>query len=460
MKATLERAPGSRVVLDIEVSPEEMQTDIEAAIRRLARQVRVPGFRPGKAPQPMVERALGRPRVLQEALDPMVTRAYRAVIDEQGLAPVDQPEIDVQTFEEGVPLQFRATVVVRPEVALPDWSGMTVTCEVAPVSDADIEQTLGELREAKGTWVPSTEPAAAGDMVILRTNGKVEGGPKIGEPRVEGVLGDGRLRAEIDAGVLGQAAGTALDLDLTFGAADPVRALAGKAARLRVEVLEVKRRELPVLDDAFAAEVSERQTLEELRADLGNTLRRVAEGRADQAALDRAVAQVVEGATVELPDILVERSVDNLVAGLERQAKDAGVSLEVALGRQGTTVAAARQDLRPDAERRVKVQLVLDAVAARAGLAPTEAEIDREIVRMANAGGVDPVAFRSVAMRPDNLAAIRGDLTRGRAARHLRDALLHLEATDGSASAEPEAPGAEADPAAEPAPVKPRGKQA
>ncbi len=424
MKTTLERIPGSRAVLDVEVPPEEMQADIQDAFRRLARQVRVPGFRPGKAPAAVLERMLGRPRVLKEALDPMVTRAYQAAVAEHHLYPVDRPAIDVLLYEDGVPLHFVATVVVRPDVRLADWSEMHVAPEAVAVSAEALDAALEDLRQARATWVPSTDPAVPGEMVILQTSGRVDGGTLIDERRVEGVLGEGRLRREIEEAVTGQAAGAVVDLQLSFPEDDHSRQLAGRTAHVQVKVLEVKRKELPVLDDDFAAEVSQRQTLEELRAELSNTLRQVAELRAQQAAVDLAVAQVVDGSELDLPDILVERAVDNLIADMDRRAQGAGDSLTAQLSRAGRTLETLRAELRPGAERSVRTQLVLDAVAEQHGLAPSEAEVDAEIARLARENRIDPATFREVALQPDNLAALRAELGRGKAVRYLREMIV------------------------------------
>jgi trigger factor len=437
LKATLERASGSRVVLDIEVPPEELAPEIEQARRRLARQVRIPGFRPGKAPATLVERAVGRPRILQEALAPAVEKAYREAIAQQGLSPVDQPEIEVKEFEDGQGLRFVARVDVRPEVRLPDYRAVRVPVEVPPVTEEDVERALGELRERHATWVPVEGPAADGHLVILRTTGQVEGGPRVHEPRVEGILGAGQLRPAIEEAVRGLTPGSAKELDLEFGEDDPARALRGKRAHLRVELLEVKARELPALDDAFAAEVSDKGTLEELRAELGNRLRQAARNQAVQAALDKALAAVVDGAEVEVPESLVRRTVDNLLADLELQLRARGTSLAAHLSAQGKTEAQLREEVRPAAERRVKSQLVLEAVARDAGLWPDEAAVEAEIARQVAASRADPEELRRAAARPEVRAAVAAELARSRALGLLRETAL-VEGEAGQAA--PQAP--------------------
>lgn len=434
MKATLERNPGSRVVLDIEVPPEEMAPEIEQAFRRLARQVRIPGFRPGKAPALMVERAVGRPRILDEALNPLVTKAYREAVASEGLSPLDQPEIEVKAFEDGQPLHFVATVAVRPEVRLGDYRSIHVQPAPETIGEAEIDRALEELRETRATWIPVEAPAEDGQLVILQTVGQVENGPRIDERRVEGVLGTRRLRPDIEAAVRGLSPSEFRDLDMSFPEDDPVEALRGKQAHVRVQLLEVKSKELPPVDDAFAADVSETSTLEELRAELGNRLRQVADRQAEQAALDEAVTAAVDGAEVELPQVMVDHAVDNLLADLQRQLASAGTAFSVYLASQGKTAEQVRQELTPGAERRVKAQLVLQALARDAGVWPEDSEVQEEIGRQAAQSGLDPAHYRRLAERPDNLAAIVADLARTRALRWLHDHALdqheheHVEA--------------------------------
>ncbi len=422
MKSMASRAPGGRVVLDVEVAPEDMAPDIEQAFRRLAKQVRVPGFRPGRAPAVMLERVLGRDRVLREALDDMVNRAYRSALDEQSLVPIDQPQVEVQSFEDGQPLRFQATVSVRPEVRLGDYAAVRVAREVAPVQPGDIDGALEDLRVARGTWVPVEDaPAAEGHLVIVDIAGQVEGGRPVEESRVEGVVGSGRLRQEIDQAVRGVASGGSVEVELHFGTEEPNRLLAGKSAQVRVSVREVKRLELAALDDAFAAQVSPGSTLEELRREIGGRLQAAAERHADQAVAEKALTAVVDGAEVEIPDLLVQRGVDNLLAEMEQQFTAAGVTLASQLEAQGRTLEALRADLVPSAERRVKTELVVDALAEHAGVVPDLRDMDEEIDAVARDAQVSPVEFRKVALRPENWSALRFNLVQRRVVRLLAE---------------------------------------
>lgn len=442
MKSTLERAPGSRVILEIEVSPEEMEPEIQEACRRLSRQVRIPGYRPGKAPSSVVQRVLGRQRALQEALDPMVTRAYRTALEEEGVSAVEAPQIEVKSFEDGTPLQFVATVAVQPEVTLAEFPAERIRPEPPTVGPEDVDQAVEALREQRAIWVPKTEASAVGDLVMLRTTGRVIDGPRIEERSVEGVLGSGQLRPQIDEAVTGAVPGAVVELDLEFGPEERVAAVRGKSAHVRVELLEVKRRELPELDDAFAAEVAEGKTLAELRADVGNRLRAAWAQRAHDAATQQALERVVAEATVELPAVLIDRAVDSLLGDMANQLQRAGVGLEEAVARDGKTVEQLRAELRPEGERRARTLLVLEAVARREGLTVSDGEVEQEIAQLAAQGGLSLENLRRAVRRSDGGAGIRLELLRRKAVAVLRRTLvepLPVEGTDGADSGSPAA---------------------
>jgi trigger factor len=456
----MERAPGSRVVLDVEVPPEEMHTDIEQAVRRLGRQVRIPGFRPGKAPAHMVERTVGRPRVLQEALNPLVTRAFRDALSQEGLEPVAQPEIEVREFEDGGPLHFVATVAVRPEVRLGDFRSVRVDPEAKPVGAEDVDRALEGLRQARAVWIPVEEPAAEGDRVQLDVTGQLQNGQRIAEKRFEGLIGAGQIRPEVEAAVLGLAPGASAEIDVEYGADDPSEALRGQSGHLRVDVREVRRRELPALDDAFASDVGEVATLEELRVRLGNRLRRGQRVAAHRDALDRAVARIVETSEVEAPQVLVERTIDSFVADLRRDLAARGIAFSAYLRQADKTEEQAREDFRTAAESSVRTRFVLEALAKEVGVEPTPAEVEAEIGRRAAAqAGMDPAHFRRVALRPENRAVIAAEMTREAAVRWVLETCLPpepAEAEDGdpepsagtgdaSAGADPPPPGSDPD---------------
>jgi trigger factor len=425
VKATVERLDGGLVSLEIEVPPEEMAADLEAAFRRVARRVRIPGFRPGKAPAALVERAVGRQTVLDEALNPVVTRAYRNALAENALAPVDQPQIEVQSFEDGQPLQFVAKVPVRPEVELGPYRDVRVPVELPEVRDEQVQESLESLRRMRAKWAPSEEPIADGDMVLLETRGDLSDGSRVTNDRTERVIGEGQLRPEIEGAVRGLTAGASAEVDIEFPQDDPNQRVAGRRAHVEVRVAEVKRQQLPELDDQLAADVSEEfSTLEELRADLRNRLRASAERRARDAAWSAAVDRVVADATFDVPGVLVEQAIDILMDNLEQEVNRAGVALSSYLARIGKTREEMREDMRETALKSVRTELVLEALARAEGLVPGDAEVQEEIHRRAAASGLDPGHYRRVAGRPENVEGLRMELAREGARGWIRDHAL------------------------------------
>ncbi len=413
MKSTLEQGEDGRVVLEIEVSPEEMAPEIDAAFRKLAARVRVAGFRPGRAPTALVERVVPRSQVLEQALQPILRRAYQETLAERSLTPVDQAEIDVKPFEDGQPLQFVVRVTVRPEVRLGAWEEVRVTPEAVEVTPEDLAENLEALRRTRATWVPTTEGAADGDMVLLEISGTVEGAGALRPQRSEVVLGSGRVRPEVQEAVLGMKRGEAADVEIALGADEPVGRLAGKRARLHVQVSEVKRQQLPELDDAFAQEVSAFSTLEEFRADMSNRLRAAAERRARDDAERKAVDLVVDGAQVDVPAVMVAQALEAMLNNLS----GAGMKDREVL----------RDELRGSAERGVRTQLVLQAVAAAAGLEPSDDELTAEINRRAASSNLDPDHYRRLAGQPENLSVIQAELAGAAARERIRILALRPE---------------------------------
>ncbi len=417
MKATSERTSGSRVVLDVEVPPEEMATEIDAATRRLARSVRIPGFRPGKAPLGLVERAVGRSRILQEALQPLVARAYRDAVNQEGLQPIADPEIDLRDYEDGAPLHFVATVAVRPDVRLGDYASVAVSPQEPTIADADVDAALEEMRRERGVWAPATGPAGDGDLVTFQVAGRLSDGRNIHERGIQGIIGSGQVRPAVEAAVRGVAAGGEADVELSFAPNDVSPALRGRSGQFRVQVLDVKRLELPELDDAFAKECSSADTVEELRLQVRNRLRRDAETAARLDALSEAVRKIADGAELELPDVVVEESLDLLVSEVRNDVLKRGARWEDFLSAQDGGLEAVRSTLRETAERQARTRLVLMALAREVGLWPTDADVTAEVDRLAVRSRLDPVHFRRRMNHPERLAAVAAQLAR-RAALH------------------------------------------
>jgi trigger factor len=446
LKTEVERLAEGRVALTVEVDPPQVEAALQDAYRRLVRTVSLPGFRPGKAPRSIVERLLGRERLWRDAVDPLVQRSFDAAAEAQGLQPVESPQVDFEKLPDaGEPFTFKAVFTAKPDVELGDYRAIRVPREQAPVTDEDVEHALEDLRQSRARWIPAEdEPAAEGMLVTVDVTGTVDGLPVPAENGISGVLGEGSLRPAIEDALRGMRPGESREAEVAFPAEDSDTTLAGKTGRFTVTLVDCKRKQVPDLNDDFAREVSEGSTtVEELRAEVQKTLARVAASRADDAVGLAARERAVDEATVEIPPVMVERRIDASLRDLERQLERAGSSLPAYLEQQGRQLEDLRQQMRPDAERQVKTQLVLEAIAEREGLEPTADEVRREIEDMASQYGPSAGPVRRLLQRPENMADVRGDLRLAKAARFLRDLAL----SGGDADA-PGAEGAEADPPA------------
>jgi trigger factor len=418
MKATVERTPGSQVVLHVELSPEELEGDVREACRRLGRQVRIPGFRPGRAPDALVQRVVGRERILQEAAQRAVGRAYQEAVAQQGLQPVAPPAIEIEPFEDGQALRFVARVAVRPEVDLGDWRSVRVAREVPPVLPEDAEAALADLQRARGTWVPTDEPVQTGHLVVLKTEGSLDDGRPISEDGLEAVVGAGQIRPEVEQAIRGLTAGGSVAVEFVLPPDGQPAEVAGRTARVVVTVLAVKRQELPSLEEV-AREVVGQPSVEALRAEVVRRLEAEAARRADQAVVDKAFAEVLARARCELPDVLVDRGVDLLLDDLRAQLARQGTTLEAYLAAQGRTLDSLREEWRPAAEQRVRTEFVVDKLAEEAGLEPTQEELEEELRRLAALNGQSPAAFRRTLARVGQEGAVRYGILRRRVARLL-----------------------------------------
>lgn len=380
MKVTTERLPGSQVVLEIEIDQERVERSLEQAYRRLVHRTRVPGFRPGKAPRVMLERYLGHGVLLREALDRLVPEVYEEATKEQGIEPVDAPDLEITSLE---PVTFKATVPVRPTVELGDYKSLRIEREPVEVSEEAVQQDLEALRRRYAYLQPVDRPARSGDIVLADITGSTEEGHTVVHEEETEVP----LREDAPVGppglveaIIGMRPGEEKEFPLHVpdGFRDP--RLAGKTVKYRVKVHEVKQEQLPELNDAFARQVGEGFTTlsllrERLRADRRRQSEEAARRRDEERALDALVAQ----AKIEFPAVLLEREIDRMLS--EQMAP--GHDLERQLQRLGKSEAERREELRPEATEKLRRSLVLTEFARREEITVTPEEIDAEIERMA-----------------------------------------------------------------------------
>jgi trigger factor len=383
VKVETERKPGSQVVLSVEVPEDQVASSIERAYQRLAPRVKIAGFRPGKAPRQMVERQIGWSTIRQEALDLLLPTAYSAALDETGLDPIDVPRVEVEQFDRGQPLRFKATVSIKPEVTLGDYHDIRVPRPRTEVTDAEVEETLERLRGRFAELHDVDRPVQRGDFLTADLHLVKDGAVLIGESQTDAQMevDPDRLLTGLAEGLLGQSVGETRDIRLTLPADYPKRDLAGEAVVFRVTVKSIKERRLPALDDGLARQVGDAQTLDELRASVREDLRDAA-ARSDEARFENDVLKALdERTTVELPEALVDREVNREIRELELRLQEQGVRFDRYLEYTNTTQEVLRAERRPTATQKVRLELALESVAEREGLAVLEAEVQDAVTR-------------------------------------------------------------------------------
>jgi trigger factor len=384
MHVTTTPAPNSSVVLEVELPPERLARAVDDAVRRLSRRTRVPGFRPGKAPRPMLERTLGPGVVLEEAVEHLVDDAYRDALVEQSILPLTNADVEIVQAEEGKPVIFKATVQVRPEVELGDYKNFNFTPEIDVIDDAKVAQVVDELRDQHATLAAVEDRGAKdGDYAVISFEGTRDGAPFEGgsSDRMPLIIGQERLIPGFESHLLGLETGASTEFDITFPDDYPEEALQGKPAHFAVQLRELREKILPPLDDDFAGQLGDFADLAALRADIQHRLERNALDRARHQFADRIIDYAVANATLELPEVLVDQEVevmhDEFRTGLARQ----GITEEAYLKVVEKTDADLHTEFRPQAEKRVRTLLVLSKIADLEGVEVPDDLIEAEIAQ-------------------------------------------------------------------------------
>jgi trigger factor len=387
--------PGSRVVLEIEVPPAEVDRHFATAYRHLAARTRVPGFRPGKAPRHLVERYAGTASLVAEAVEHLVSDSYDAALDQTDLIPIDQPRVEIDSAQvaEGEPVRFTATVSVRPEVKLGSYTDYAFGLEVPSVTDEDVETVISELRDGQATLRPVDGRAAQqGDVAAVKFAGTIDGEPFEGgsADRLPLVIGEGRMVPGWEEQLVGMAIGETKEFDVTFPDDYRVEGLRGKVAHFSVELLDLRDRILPELDDEFAKSVGEVETMAELRLEIREALEKQGQAEARHHFGDRIIDFATANATVDLPEVMVANEIEIMRDELQSRLAQQRIGLDqyLALAKQSPEELAT--ELREPASRRVTTLLVLSAIAEKEGIDADDAEIDAEVADQLARYGSEP----------------------------------------------------------------------
>jgi trigger factor len=417
METTVQETDKHVVKLTIQVPPDEFGKDLERAYRKIAQQVRIPGFRKGKVPRQIIDAQIGRDAVLGEFLEDSVPSYYRNALRENDLAPIADPDIDVEQLEEGKPLVFTVTVEVRPRLRLEEaeYKGIEIERPSEEVSDEDIDRLVDSLRERFAELEPVARPARRGDFVVVDLRASVHGEevPEATRPDYLYEVGSGEFGEKLDAELEGKRTGEILKLNDMLPERFEERA--GQEVSFQVLVKDVKGKKLPEADDEFAKTASEFDTLDELKAKLGEQLQENKERAADAAVRDRALQAMVDRTDVDLPDTLIDEETEHRVAHARERAEQLGVTLEQLLEAQGLDELRFRADSRGHAVRAITADLVLEAVARAEEVQVTAEELGREIGGLAQALGRDPKEVAKSLDKTGQVVSLAGDIIRSKA---------------------------------------------
>lgn len=379
MKTTVTELPDSRLRVEAEVPAEAVERGIQRAARDLAREMRLPGFRKGKAPPSLVVQRLGYGAVLQEAIRESLPRWYEEALLGSGISSVGDPDIEIVSAPEaeGDPLSFKFEIGVRPKATLGEYKGLEVGRAEPEPADEIVDREIERIRAGFARLEPVERAAAEGDVLLVDFEGLLDGkafeGGKASDYLLE--LGGGQLIEGFEEQLTGAVAEEEREVEVTFPDDYEAEQLAGQDAVFAVKVKEVREKVLPELDDDFAAEASEFETLDELRSDIAKRVGEVVDERAEQDFRVAAVDAAVEAATVEVPEALVAARAAERWERVERQLAGRGMSPESFLQMQGKTREEVLEESKPDAERELRREAVLAAVVEAEGIEASEEEM-------------------------------------------------------------------------------------
>jgi trigger factor len=414
METTVSELPGSRVRVEVEVPAADVERAVNRAARALAREMRMPGFRKGKAPPSLVIQRLGFAAVLEEAIREALPEWYERALLAAGIATVGDPDVEVVSTpgSEGEPLAFKFEIGVRPEAKLGEYKGLEVGRAEPEAPDEIVEREVERIREGFARLEPVERAAAEGDALLIDFEGMVDGKAFEGGTASDYLLGlgSGQLIEGFEEQLAGASAGESREVEVSFPEDYRAEGLAGKEAVFKVEVKEVREKVLPELDDDFASEASEFDTVDELRADIAKRLSEVVGERIEQDFRVAAVQAAAETATVDLPDELATARAEERWERVERQLASRGMSPDSYLQMQGKTRDEVIAESKPDAEAELKREAVLAAIAETEAIEVGEEEMIEALAHTAEHERTTPEKLLKRLQESGREAMIREDI--------------------------------------------------
>lgn len=388
MSLQVEKLEKNMAKLTVEVPAEQFETALKTSYKKNKNKFNIPGFRRGKVPQAMIEKMYGASVLYEDAANTMIDDTYAQMMDESGLDIVSRPEIGVEQIEKGKPFIYTATVAIKPEVTLGEYKGIEVEKARPEITDADIEAELKKVQEQNSRLITVEDRAVQdGDQTVIDFEGFVDGIPFEGGKAEDYPLtiGTHSFIDTFEEQLIGKKIGEEAEINVTFPAEYHAEDLAGKPALFKVTVKEIKMKELPELNDEFAGEVSEFDTLDEYKADIKAKLSETKQKQATAENENNVVEKVVANATMDIPEPMIEEQTRNMLEDQARRMQQQGISLEQYMQFTNTTTEQMKEQMKPQAEQRIRTRLTLEAVVAAENITVDDETVDAEVARMAEA---------------------------------------------------------------------------
>ncbi len=411
MKSTVEQLSPTRVRINVEVPFAELEPDFEKAFKQLAQQVRLPGFRPGKAPRKLLEARIGRGAVLEQVVNDALPSRYSEAVTTSEVKPLGQPDIEITKLEDGEELVFTAEVDIRPDVAIPDLETLKIEVDPIEVTDEDVDTELQNLRARFGTLTGVERPVEEGDFVSIDLSASVDG-KDVPDAKTEGLsheVGSGQLIEGLDDAIVGLKEGETKVFPTTLAAGEH----AGEEAQVTVTVNSVKERELPEPDDEFAQLASEFDTIDELKASLKEQVERVKRIQQAEQIRDKALEVLLDQTEVPLPEKIVQAQIDDTVHNAIHQLDHDEDAFAKALEAQGSSREEFDKDNKENSERAVKTQLVMDAIADQLNVQVGQNDLTERLVLMSRQYGLEPQQLLQYLQENNQLPVMFADVRRG-----------------------------------------------
>ncbi len=412
MSVQVEKLEKSMAKLTIEVDSTEFDSAVDKAYQKSRSKISLPGFRKGKAPRAMIEKMYGSGIFYEDAANMIIPDAYESAAKESGLVIVAQPEISVEQVEKGKPFIFTAVVAVKPEVTLGEYKGIEVEKQSVEVTQEDIDEAIDRVRESNSRMITVDDRETQdGDTVIIDFDGYCDGEPFEGGKAEDYtlVLGSHSFIDTFEEQLIGKKIGDEVEVNVTFPDQYQAEELQGKPAMFKVTIKEIKVKELPELDDDFAQDVSDCDTLEEYKEDMKKKLQESKEQAAKRAIEEDVVNKIIENAQMEIPDPMVDAQTRQMIQEFAQNLQAQGLSVEQYMQFTGMTQQAMLDEIQPQALKRIQSRLVLEAVVEAEGIETSEEDVDKEIETMAGMYQMEPDKLREM-MGENEMKQVRMDI--------------------------------------------------